>query len=233
VTLLRKLLGGVRKSGARIRVSHANVLLLGAVLAAHIAAQSLFDSEFVERLSKQYDLEAKARGTRLIELLRSLKGAEERQQLEEVNRFFNQIRYVTDANHWGKSDYWATPIEFVGSNSGDCEDYVIAKYFALRELGVNEDKLFLTYVKALELNVAHMVLTYFDTPQSVPLVLDNYNPQVLPANQRRDLLPVYSFNAESFFLTNQSAGVARKLPVDKVNNRRWVELLSKLGEVDK
>jgi predicted transglutaminase-like cysteine proteinase len=199
-------------------------------IALHAYPQTIFDQTFVDRLYRDFGSEAKQRGADLILLLDKLSAVNERQKLEKVNHFFNQIQYVSDKRHWGATDYWATPSEFIGRNAGDCEDYVIAKYFALRELGVDEDKLFLTYVKAVELDVAHMVLTYFKSPQSVPLVLDNYNIQVLPANERRDLLPVYSFNADSFFLTNQTAGVARKLPVDKVNNRRWVELLNQLKE---
>lgn len=205
-------------------------LLIAGLAAAQENSQSIFDQAFLASLKRDFGGAAGVRGEGLVELLHSLKEAEERQKIEQVNVFFNQIPYSSDARHWGKGDYWATPEEFIGTNSGDCEDYVISKYFALRELGVNEEKLFLTYVKALELNVAHMVLTYFETPQSVPLVLDNYNLKVLPATERKDLMPVYSFNADSFFLTNQAAGVARKLPVDKVNNRRWVELLNQLKE---
>ena len=40
-----------------------------------------------------------------------------------------------------KKDYWATPIEFMGTGAGDCEDYAIAKYFSLINLGIPEDKL--------------------------------------------------------------------------------------------
>ena len=46
---------------------------------------------------------------------------------------------------------------------------MIAKYFTLRYLGIADDRLYLTYVKALKQNVAHMVLSYFETPQGIPL----------------------------------------------------------------
>ena len=53
------------------------------------------------------------------------------EQLAAVNRFVNQWPYRTDADNYGRSDYWATPLEFF-RRSGDCEDYVIAKYRSLR-----------------------------------------------------------------------------------------------------
>lgn len=37
------------------------------------------------------------------------------------------------------SDYWATPYEFLARDKGDCEDYVIAKYFALLHLGIKKN----------------------------------------------------------------------------------------------
>jgi hypothetical protein len=97
---------------------------------------------------------------------------------------------------------------------------------------VAESKLFLTYVQATELNVAHMVLTYFETPQSAPLVIDNYDRRILPASERKDLLPVYSFNARSFFLTDGSAGLGTKVPTSKIKNSKWTALLESLQDGD-
>ncbi|EOW6615384.1 transglutaminase-like cysteine peptidase, partial [Vibrio fluvialis] len=130
----------------------------------------------------------------------------EREQLTEVNRFFNQLYFVNDDVLWGKTDYWATPLEFLGSNAGDCEDFTIAKYFSLLELGVSDKKLRLVYVKSIELNQFHMVLAYYDTPSAQPLILDNINPQIKPASQRRDLLPIYSFNGQHLWLMKSKNG---------------------------
>ena len=59
--------------------------------------------------------------------------------------------FEDDDQHWHQADYWATPIETLASNGGDCEDFSIAKYFTLRELGVAEQCLRLTNVNALSL----------------------------------------------------------------------------------
>lgn len=191
-------------------------------------AKPFADEQMLQRLNKQYSAQAQQRGVALNSLLVRLAKKDIKQQLTEVNRFFNQFNYKNDLKLWGQKDYWATPEEFIGQNSGDCEDYVVAKYFALRSLGVPDKNLYLTYVKATRQNVAHMVLSYFTTPKSIPLILDNYNPRILSADKRRDLLPVYSFNAKSLFLTNASAGLGRSLPTDKIKNNKWQKLLANL-----
>jgi len=190
------------------------------------AADPLVTSDMLKQLNIEYSPEAYNRGKALNHLLATLENQNIDTQLKEVNRFFNQFQYKEDIDHWGEKDYWATPQEFIGTQHGDCEDYVIAKYFSLRKLGVPDDRLYLTYVKALNLNVAHMVLSYFETPSSIPLVLDNYNPRILEASKRRDLLPVYSFNANSLFLSNASAGLGKSLPTDKIKNSKWQKLLA-------
>ena len=189
-------------------------------------AGPLLSTDMLDNLKTEYSAEAYRRGLRINKLLVALKHQDIQKQLLEVNRFFNQFEYQEDHIHWGEQDYWATPSEFLGTQKGDCEDFVIAKYFALRALGVPDERLYLTYVKALKQNVAHMVLSYFPTPASIPQILDNYNPMILSANKRTDLLPVYSFNAKSLFLTNASAGLGKSLPTNKIKNSKWKKLLA-------
>ncbi len=116
--------------------------------------------------------------------------------LQGVNDAINgQVKWLEDAQHWGAEDYWATPAETIGSAGGDCEDYSIAKYYMLKELGVPVARLRITYVRALKLKgQAHMVLAYYATPDAEPLIMDNIDPRVRPASERSDLEPVYSFN---------------------------------------
>ena len=145
---------------------------------------------------------------------------------QAVNSFFNRIPFLSDASHWGAEDYWATPAESVASNGGDCEDFAIAKYFALKELGVPVERLRITYVKAVRINQAHMVLAYYAAPGAVPMVLDNLENEVRPASERADLIPVYSFNDEDLLLARPgqsaaNAGSARQI-------RLWRSLLLKL-----
>lgn len=194
-------------------------------------AQTFVDDEMLKRLKNEYSEQARQRGIAFNSLLGRLQNKNVRQQLTEVNNFFNQFRYTDDLSQWGTEDYWATPEEFMGVFSGDCEDYVISKYFALRALGVADEHLYLTYVKAKKENIAHMVLSYFETPQSIPLILDNYNPRIVTADKRKDLLPVYSFNARSLFLTTPSAGMGKSLPANKIKNSKWEKLLTNIKKV--
>ncbi len=197
-----------------------------AALPAQQSASPLVSNEMLNQLKSEYSEQAYRRGVAINRLIDELKDQPIEKQLTEINRFFNRFEYREDHQHWGEQDYWATPNEFIGTHKGDCEDFVIAKYFALRKLGVPDERLYLTYVKALRQNVAHMVLSYFPTPTSIPQILDNYNPTIVTADKRKDLLPVYSFNAKSLFLTNSSAGLGKSLPTSKIKNSKWTKLLA-------
>jgi predicted transglutaminase-like cysteine proteinase len=151
---------------------------------------------------------------------------EDAKHIRVANDYFNQVDWVWDIDHWGKEDYWATPIETLGSNGGDCEDYTIGKYFSLTSIGMDASKLRITYVKALEYNLAHMVLAYYETPSSEPLILDNINKTILPASERSDLLPVYSFNGDGLWLAKSRAR-AVKGDVSK-NLPSWGSLKAKM-----
>lgn len=175
-------------------------------------------------IEKKYGSLAVARIKAALKLINRIDPLSEREKLDEVNRFTNKVSFTSDQIAWGKKDYWAKPVEFLGRDKGDCEDFVITKYFMLRKSGVPEEKLFFTYVKALRLNQAHMVLTYYETPKSIPLVLDNLNYKILPASQRNDLAFVYSFNAKELYL-NRQKGLGKVVPGGRDKNRKWANFL--------
>lgn len=152
------------------------------------------------RIKHTYGAAAELRIRNWQHLIHQNRDLNDEQKLERVNNFFNGARFVNDEYQWHKSDYWATPMEFLANDAGDCEDFSIAKYFTLKEMGVDVRKLRITYVKALTLNQAHMVLAYYATPSSIPVILDNINKRIKPATERNDLQPVYSFNADDLWL---------------------------------
>ena len=124
-------------------------------------------------------------------------------------------------------NYWATPIEFLGVNGGDCEDFAISKYITLLELGVPDKKMRITMVKAVTLNQYHMVVAYYETPGSIPVILDNIDGKIKPATQRKDLIPVYSFNGKQLWLNKKKgqgvlAGKSTRL-------KRWTDLNQRMG----
>lgn len=146
--------------------------------------------------------------------------------LGAVNAYFNRLPFVTDLSHWGVDDYWTSPAEAVSSNGADCEDFSIAKYFALKELGVPIQRLRITYVKAASLDQAHMVLAYYAEPNAMPVILDNLDDKVRPASERPDLVPVYSFNDEDVLVARRGQSDLRAGSSSQV--RLWRALLDKL-----
>ena len=152
------------------------------------------DTSLILKVEEKYGKFAKNRFIALNTMLEKNKNSDLRTKLEKINDFFNDIKYASDQTVYGTSDYWANPYEFLAKDKGDCEDYAIAKYLALEYLGVPTSKMFLSYVRVKSSNEAHMVLTYFETPSSEPLVLDNLRKTIQPASKRDDLIPVFNFN---------------------------------------
>jgi len=145
--------------------------------------------------------------------------------LAAVNRFFNRVPAFTDPQHWKAEDYWATPAGTLASDGADCEDYAIAKYYTLKELGVPVARLRLVYVRAQLAGGAHMVLAYYPTPSADPLILDNLEGRIRPAKERTDLQPVYSFNDEDLMLAQANAPAIKLNPA---SNRMWATVMQSL-----
>lgn len=138
----------------------------------------------------------------LIQQIERDSALDELQRLKDMNDFFNRrLAFKEDSVTWGVPDYWATPLESLEKRAGDCEDYAIAKYFSLAATGMPTAKLRMVYVRARlqGQSLAHMVLAYYAQPGAEPLILDNLRTEVLPASQRSDLTPVFSFNTEGLW----------------------------------
>ncbi|WP_010628822.1 transglutaminase-like cysteine peptidase [Halomonas sp. KM-1] len=164
-------------------------------------------------------------------LLDRLRSADLDTQLREVNDFFNRrVRWVEDIYNWGAEDHWATPLETMGKGQGDCEDYSIAKYVTLKELGVSGSRLRMIYVRARigrsQIVQAHMVLGYYETPAAVPLILDNLVPSITPATQRTDLDPVFSFNSDGLWAGGSTQ--SRADPVARLS--RWRSVIERMEQ---
>lgn len=179
-------------------------------------------------ITQRYGVTARTRAEQWRDMINQGANLPETEKLARVNAFFNRLPFLSDFEHWGKEDYWATPIEMIASDGGDCEDFSIGKYITLKEMGVPESRMRLTYVKALRLNQSHMVVTYFPTPDADPLVLDNLIERIAPASQRRDLLPVYSFNGEGLWLAKARGTGQRVGGSDRIG--LWRDLMTRMHE---
>ena len=186
------------------------------------------DQEFLNKAELKYGKDARSLLVAWENLVIQNTNQTDLEKLKRVNDFLNQMEFVDDIIHWGEKDYWATPIEFLGTRGGDCEDFSIAKYFTLKAMGLEEEKLNLTYVKALNYNVHHMVLTYYSEPSAEPLVLDNLIREIKPASQRTDLIPIYSFNGIGLWLAKERE--RGKLAGDSSRLQRWQELMRKMSK---
>ncbi|MCD4667053.1 MAG: transglutaminase-like cysteine peptidase [Sulfurimonas sp.] len=163
-----------------------------------VLSAELITKELLTKAENKYNIFSKNRFIAVKEeLLNDLKNESDIKKLNTVNSWVNYIKYKSDKKVYGVSDYWATLYEFVGKGMGDCEDYTIAKYYILKELGIDPRRLKFTYViykSRRGKNISHMVLAYLKVakPKSKKdiLILDNNNRLVLPASKRPDLVKV-------------------------------------------
>lgn len=182
---------------------------------------------------QRYGQDAKQSVIELEILLQHLETASEQEQLDRINHFFNdKINFVSDKSNWQQNDYWATPLESLGTQKGDCEDYSIAKYIFLRALGIPDSRLKLTYVRARiggphsKIVQAHMVLSYYSTPTAEPMILDNLISEIHKSSRRIDLTPIFSFNSEGMWagMSNQKRGSSLK------SLSRWRKVLTRIKQ---
>jgi predicted transglutaminase-like cysteine proteinase len=141
--------------------------------------------------------EAAACGKQWRSLLEGLRGQDRMAQLRGLNQVFNKTRYIDDETNWNTPDHWETPFQFL-RRGGDCEDYAIAKYLALVELGVPVDDMRIAIVQDQNLGIAHAILVVAVDGKS--WVLDNQISKVVPAASIRHYRPVYSVNANGWWL---------------------------------
>jgi predicted transglutaminase-like cysteine proteinase len=112
-------------------------------------------------------------------------------KLHIINQFFNRWPYKSDAEAFGRREYWASPTTFM-SRSGDCEDYAIAKYFALRQLGFDKEELRIVVLYDRIRNVGHAVLAVYDGDDI--LILDSLSNFITTHTRYRHYIPQYSMN---------------------------------------
>ena len=112
-------------------------------------------------------------------------------KLHITNQFFNRWPYKSDAEAFGRREFWASPIMFM-SRSGDCEDYAIAKYFALRQLGCTKEELRIVVLYDRIRNVGHAVLAVYDGDDI--LILDSLSNFITTHTRYRHYIPQYSMN---------------------------------------
>lgn len=130
--------------------------------------------------------------------LAAYKGSSLKEMASHVNDLVNSVSYVNDSRIWGKSDHWATPVEFLTRRAGDCEDFAIAKYTALRAMGVPENRLRVAIVQDTVKDIPHAVLIVYT--ENGPYILDNQIKTMVSASLEGRYKPIYSINRTAWWL---------------------------------
>lgn len=115
-----------------------------------------------------------------------------------VNTLLNARPYIEDTRNYSKTDYWATPVEFM-ERGGDCEDFAIAKYASLRALGVPAEQMRVAIVYDKVMRLHHAILIVYDTNRRA-YVLDNQERAVKDLASVNRYKPIYSINQKNWWL---------------------------------
>jgi predicted transglutaminase-like cysteine proteinase len=160
-----------------------------------------FSKQELTSIAKK-DKHAKNRILNYEKNMQSLRYKSQKEQLKTINFQLNRLLPQYDSVINKKEDNWATPKEFLQVGFGDCEDYVLLKYYSLIKLGFDEKKLFLTIVKENYYGGHHMVLSYFEKKETSPLILDNLSFKILTLEKRPDLSAEIFINSQGVYKLN-------------------------------
>lgn len=142
------------------------------------------------------------------EVIGLTRGKPELETLKIVNRYFNRWPYKEDRELHGVSEFWATPREFM-QRSGDCEDFSIAKFFALRDLGFDNEQLRVVILMDRIRRIGHAVLAVYALNDI--LILDSLTDLVFSHEKYRHYVPQYSMNETTrwahFYGANRTASL--------------------------
>jgi len=116
-----------------------------------------------------------------------------------INRAVNHaITYKSDQQVWGVADYWADPDEIARKGAGDCEDFAIAKLWALRTLGLAASQLQLIVLDDTRTRAYHAVLAAHVDGQTY--ILDNLTDGVSTDAAFPNYRPIMSFAGSSSYI---------------------------------
>jgi len=127
----------------------------------------------------------------------AIRGTDRSSLLSRVNSTVNRARYVPDTQNWGRGDYWASPAELF-ARGGDCEDFAIAKYLLLQEMGISASRMRILVLRGGG-QVEHAVLAV-NTAQGV-MILDNQRSGVYRLNADISRRTFYSISGGSLWVS--------------------------------
>ncbi len=118
-----------------------------------------------------------------------------RAKIAWLNRTINAaIRYMSDPDQHGLDDRWTAPLATLASGLGDCEDYAIAKYVALRDSGYAAEDLRLVIVRDRLARQDHAVTAVREGGRW--LLLDNRHDVLLERKDAWHFTPMFVLSRE-------------------------------------
>jgi len=99
------------------------------------------------------------------------------------------IRPVSDGAQYGVADFWSAPLATLGSGAGDCDDYAVLKYVALREAGIAPDDLRFLIVYYPRRGTYHVVVAVHLGEEW--LILDNLTLIMVNSSDARHYRPFF------------------------------------------
>jgi predicted transglutaminase-like cysteine proteinase len=153
---------------------------------------------------------------RFIGIIKQAEALRGRAKLELVNLSVNAaIHYMTDMAQWGVENQWLAPLDVNNNGSfdtgfGDCKDYAIAKYVALRQAGMPDSDLRVVVVRDNSVRMDHAVLAARLTGHW--LVLDSRCSRLSEDKEIKQFTPLFALNEHGVKLL--AAPYAAKKPTD-------------------
>ena len=140
-----------------------------------------------------------------LRLINAVKSRSGRAQLDEANRGVNvAIRFVADFTQYGEADRWSAPLATFATAKGDCEDYAIAKYVALRDAGFPIDDLRVVLVRDRTLRQDHAVLAARLDDRW--LILDSLRAELIEDSRVSNFTPLFAIGHRGVILLAASQG---------------------------
>ena len=137
------------------------------------------------------------------------------QKLQYINGFFNNRPSIKDIQNYGQDEYWASPEEFL-QKGGDCEDFALSKYLALRHtLNWPEEDVWMLAGHSTDKKRWHMVLVVREGKKLI--IMDNLSrPAHLLVPEKtfmQHFLPLFAINHQgSWVFARTENGQNQKIP---------------------
>ncbi|MEA1914505.1 MAG: transglutaminase-like cysteine peptidase [Campylobacterota bacterium] len=162
-----------------------------------IQAKEYATSGAIKKIQKEYGGRSGERLSNWNKVMKNAKNDSPLAQARKIDKYFNQYRGKSDAtikNVKYAVDTWRTFRNFMGQLGGDCEDYVLSKYYSLVKLGVPKRKLQIwTGWSNIGRGGRHAVLAYFVDGKD-PIILDNLTRYAQRFSKRKSFTPYVYFN---------------------------------------